>query len=242
MSRRSSSAGDDAPAVAILGYHKIGEPRPGGWPTWFYTPEATFAGHLEFLERSGWRPIGLGAFLAGLEKPGSLPRRATLLTFDDGHRSFRHVALPWLRRFGYPAVMFVPVDFVGHESTFDEAEPIEPLCDWDDLRALERSGVSIQSHGATHRAFSGLDAAAREAELLHSRQTLEAGLGTSVEIFAFPYGDDGGDASASRSLLEGAGYRGAVLYGGGLTTFPADPYRLARIAMGPDTDLRQALR
>src|SRR5687768_11756125 len=128
MSRRSSSAGNDAPVVAILGYHKIGEPRPGGWPTWFYIPEATFAGHLEFLERSSWRPISLAAFLEGLEEPASLPRRATLLTFDDGHRSFRDVALPWLRRFGYPAVMFVPVDFVGRESTFDEAEPIEPLC------------------------------------------------------------------------------------------------------------------
>ena len=38
---------------------------------------------------------------------GRLPRRALLITFDDGYRSFVDVALPILRRLGLPSVLFI---------------------------------------------------------------------------------------------------------------------------------------
>ena len=230
--------------LAILGYHKIGEPSPGGWETWFYIPEATFIGQLRALRQDGCEVIDLATCLAGLAAPDALPERAALLTFDDGYRSMRDVALPCLRPFGYPAVLFVPTDFIGGRNTFDAGnEPDEPICGWDDLRELDRWGVSVQSHGVSHRPFSDLEPAEREAELLRSRAALEAGLGKPVEVFAYPYGDAGRDAAAVEALLQRTGYRAACLYGGGPISLPAaDPYRLARVAMGPDTDLRAALR
>jgi peptidoglycan/xylan/chitin deacetylase (PgdA/CDA1 family) len=241
--------------LAILGFHKIGEPPPDGWETWFYIPEATFVEQLSYLQGSGWQVIDLATFLRGLTRPNSLPERAALLTFDDGYRSMRTVALPLLLQFGYPAVLFVPTDFIGGRNTFDAAEPEEALCDWDDLVELERQGVSIQSHGASHRSFSGLTPVAQEEELRRSRTTLEAGLGRRVEVFSYPYGDDGvssypyvDDVTRSPVLrriqeaLKRAGYRAACLYGGGTNRLPAaDPYRLTRLAIGPDTDLQAAL-
>ena len=142
--------------LAILGFHKIGEPPPDGWETWFYIPEATFVEHLSYLQRSPWQVIDLATLLKGLAAPDSLPERAALITFDDGYRSMRTVALPWLLRFGFPAVLFVPTDFIGGRNIFDAAEPEEDLCDWDDLVGLERRGVAVQSHGASHRSFSEL--------------------------------------------------------------------------------------
>jgi peptidoglycan/xylan/chitin deacetylase (PgdA/CDA1 family) len=175
--------------------------------------------------------------------PESLPRRAALLTFDDGYRSNLTVAVPWLRRFGYPAVMFVPTDFIGGSNSFDAGvEPEEAICTWDDLRELERAGVAVQSHGCSHRAFSGLSPAEREAELVRSRAALEDGLGRPVEVFCFPYGDDGQEQGETAAILRRAGYRAACLYGGGPNRVPlADAYRLTRLAMGPDTDLGAAL-
>jgi peptidoglycan/xylan/chitin deacetylase (PgdA/CDA1 family) len=242
--------------LAILGFHKIGEPPPDGWETWFYIPEATFVEQLSYLQGSGWQVIDLATFLKGLTRPNSLPERAALLTFDDGYRSMRTVALPLLLQFGYPAVLFVPTDFIGGRNTFDAAEPEEALCDWDDLVELERQGVSIQSHGASHRSFSGLTPVAQEEELRRSRTTLEAGLGRRVEVFSYPYGDDGvssypydDDGANSqvlrkvRETLKRAGYRAGCLYGGGPNRLPAgDPYRLTRLAVGPDTDLQAELR
>ncbi len=44
-------------------------------------------------------------------------------------------------------------------------------------------------------------------------------------------------------MLKRVGYRAACLYGGGPTRLPAaDHYRLARLAVGPDTDLQEELR
>jgi peptidoglycan/xylan/chitin deacetylase (PgdA/CDA1 family) len=229
--------------LAILGYHKIGEPPPGGWQTWFYVPEEIFVGHLSYLREHGWQVIDLLALFRGITAPESLPERAALLTFDDGYLSIRTVALPWLLRFGYPAVLFVPTDYIGGSNGFDAGcEPEEPICDWDDLRELQRSGVSIQSHGASHRSFSKLGLPEQEEELARSKTILEAGLKKPVEAFAYPYGDGGTEPRSTGRALERAGYQAACLYKGGPNPLPiAEPYHLTRLAMGPDSDLRVAL-
>jgi peptidoglycan/xylan/chitin deacetylase (PgdA/CDA1 family) len=229
--------------VAILSFHKIGQPSVKDWDTWFYIPEATFAAYLSYLYENDWHVIDLEAFLKSLAMPDSLPQRSVLLTFDDGYQSMRHVALPWLLRFGYPAVVFVPPDFIGGHNWFDtDEEPEEAICDWDDLRELERCGVSIQSHGASHRRFSELDLAQQKEELIRSKAVLEEGLSKPVKVFAYPYGDGGVDSGIQRDILEQAGYASACLYRGGPMRLPiVDPYRLARVAMGPDTDLQAEL-
>ena len=139
--------------------------------------------------------------------------------------------------------MFVPSDFIGKVNSFDAGnEPEEAICDWEDLRELQRCGVAIQSHGASHRTFSELAPPEQEAEMLRSKVVLEAGLGAPVEIFSYPYGDCGLDPAGIEKMLERSGYRAACLYGGGPNLLPiADPYGLARLAMGPDTDLMAEL-
>ena len=229
--------------VAILGFHKIGAPPLHGWETWFYIPEETFASQLSYLKENRWQVIDLAAFMRGLKSPESLPERSALLTFDDGYRTMREVALPWLRRFDYPAVLFVPTNYIGGRSLFGlDEEPEEAICDWDDLRELETNGVAVQSHSASHRPFSELNAAEQEEELIKSKSVLEARLNRAVEFFSFPYGDNGTDPELTRCALERAGYRAACLYGGGPEVLPVtDAFQLSRLAMGPDTDLREEL-
>jgi len=236
--------------LSILAFHKIGEPPADGWETWNYVPVETFARYLSQLQTWDWEVIDLVDFVKGLSNPHSWPRRAALLTFDDAYRSMRTSALPWLRQFAMPAVVFAIADLIGGRSpSFDgDNEPDEPLCDWDDLLALERAGVSVQSHGASHRALSRLNAAEQEQEVRRSKAVLEAGLGKGVEVFAYPYGDGGSGRAwraQRRSLaeaLECASYRAACRYGGGIIHLPIEnPYRLARVAVGPDTDLEAEL-
>jgi peptidoglycan/xylan/chitin deacetylase (PgdA/CDA1 family) len=225
--------------VAILGYHKVGPPARGGWETWYYVPEDVFAAHLTALRDGGWQPVDGATFLRGLAEPGKLPERAALITFDDGYRSVLEVALPWLERFGFPGVLFVPTDFVGGTNLFDAvSEPEEPLCDWGELRELERRGVAVESHAASHRTFSELTSSERALELERSKDVLEAELGQTVQLFAYPYGDDGGAAAQ----VEEAGYSAAFGYGGGpISMPPEDAYRVERLAMGPDSNLEAML-
>lgn len=236
-------AGHDIPQVQVLGYHKIGMPPPNGWNTWYYIPEATFAGHLEYLQKQEWVFIDHARFLTGLSDPASLPKRAVLITFDDGYRSCLEVAVPVLRRFNCPSVVFMPVGYIGDMNKFDVGiEPEEPLCDWNELRTIERAGVSVQSHGVWHRAQSTLTPQEQEDEFIRSKAVLEQGLEKEVETFSFPYGDPGLDPETTEHALIRAGYRAAFLYGGHpLRWPPASPYFVTRHAMGPDSCLSHML-
>jgi len=231
--------------LAILAYHKIGRPPENGWDTWYYIPEKIFIKHMEFIRDSAWSVIDLPTFLAGLDRPEIMPDRGLLLTFDDGHKSMRNVALPILQQFSFPAVCFVPTDHIGTISKFDaDVEPAEPICDWDDLHELDQNKVSVQSHGATHYWLSLLDHESLRQEFVRSKQVLETGLSKPIAVFAFPYSDSGKNDSVIDAELKKAGYRAAFLCGGGPNTneLPIrNPVRIDRLAMYRDTNLQAAL-
>ena len=224
--------------LVVLGFHKIGS-RQDGRDTWFYVSESRFADHLRWLEKSRWRVIGVDAFLAGLAAPDSLPDRAVLLTFDDGYRCMRNVALPVLRSFGFPGVVFVPTAFIGGCNAFDAGvEPEEAMCDWEDLSHLQQHSVSVQSHGVSHRHLSTLEGLDLERELQESKATLERRLGRPVETISYPYGDSGADQATWAMALERAGYKAGFLFRGGPNPVPIpNAYQIERLPVGPDTDL-----
>lgn len=58
-----------------------------------------------FLQR--FEPIDLHALIAHLHEGSALPRRAMLLSFDDGYREAYEVVMPVLLRKGVPATFFV---------------------------------------------------------------------------------------------------------------------------------------
>jgi peptidoglycan/xylan/chitin deacetylase (PgdA/CDA1 family) len=230
------------PRITVLEYHKIGVPPPRGGPTW-YIPECTFVGHLKYLRESGWRVISLSEFLDGLETPSLISPRSALLTFDDAYRSLRTVALPRLRNFGCPAVVFVPTGFVGGRNDFDRGrEPEEDICTWEDLEELMSYGVSVQSHGVSHRQLSRLNDSELSDEIHKSKEMLENSLGIHVETLAYPFGDVGNSFQRTRELLRKFGYRAAFIANGGrFINFPVNVYRINRLPIMPYTDLRRAL-
>jgi peptidoglycan/xylan/chitin deacetylase (PgdA/CDA1 family) len=226
-------------ALAVLAYHKVGPPGPSAWETWYYVPEQVFADQVATLSACGWETIDIGGLRAALSGSRRLPERAALITFDDGYRSVHEYALPVLKQLACPALLFVPTDFVGRTNEFDSGvEPPEPMCSWAELEELSRAGIAVQAHGKTHRAFSDISPAERRREIMDSKAVLETRLDGAVDLFAYPYGDDADGAEDVRAALAESGYRAAFGYGGGpFELVGADRYRLARIAMGPDTDL-----
>jgi peptidoglycan/xylan/chitin deacetylase (PgdA/CDA1 family) len=142
--------------------------------------------------------------------------RAILITFDDGYRNFADAALPLLRRFGFTATLFVPVDYVGKRPSWLESNHAtarlllnqlgfpgrerqrledgmaalarEPLLDWPALRDLVAAGIDVQSHGAGHGFLTRLPPEEAAADLARSRSVLEDRLGAPVRTIAYPYG------------------------------------------------------
>ena len=62
-------------------------------------------------------PLHLTEAVQMIRAGKKLPRRATVLTFDDGYASNARIALPILRRYNMPATVFIATDFV-HNGTF----------------------------------------------------------------------------------------------------------------------------
>lgn len=231
--------------LAILAYHKIGDPPPDGWHTWNYVTAEAFENQLRYLKENSWDVINSDQFLEILRDPATVTSKAVLITFDDGYRSNLRVALPILKKFSYPAIIFVPTKFVGKYNSFDADifyEPKEFICTWEELRELERNNISVQSHGSTHQHFSKLSAAERLSEVNKSKYLIEKNLNKKVDYFSFPYGDEGEDHKETKGILEGAGYKAAFLYGGPPIRFPIkSKFRLTRVPIGADTDLEEVL-
>ena len=109
----------------------------------------TFRMQMEFLTRR-FAPVALDRFIDGLRGgfPGKRP--ACLVTFDDGWIDTLEVALPILREFGIPGVVFLATDFVERSDTF-----------WTDrgTRAFARlhDRIARGADGETFPPLDGLD-------------------------------------------------------------------------------------
>lgn len=101
--------------LTVTMFHRVVEPGTATARTAdpVYTLSAPlFAKCLDFFARH-YAVVDLAAVRASLEDGPPLPKRALLLTFDDGWRDNLDVAAPLLRRAGLPAVLFAATDAVA---------------------------------------------------------------------------------------------------------------------------------
>ncbi len=115
--RRLSRKG--LPGVAVLCYHGVpNDDEAGRMPfTNLHVTARTFEAHCRLL-RDTLHPVSLTDWRAALAGGRALPQRAVLVTFDDGYRTVLTHALPALRRFGIPAVVFISTGPVADGSLF----------------------------------------------------------------------------------------------------------------------------
>lgn len=83
------------------------------------------------------------------------------------------------------------------------------FADWDQVRALTgpATGLSIGSHGRTHRKLAALDDDTQFDELAGSRRDLSDRLGLEIDAIAYPYGWPGAFTESTRAMAARAGYR-----------------------------------
>lgn len=101
------------------------------------------------------------------------------LTFDDGWASVYENAYPILKKYNFPATLFVITDGISRWEGF---------MSWDQVNVLEKQGGwEIGSHSHTHQFLTNLPPNEIEHELESSKKILEA-KGLSAVGFASPYG------------------------------------------------------
>ncbi|QQR81389.1 MAG: polysaccharide deacetylase family protein [Deltaproteobacteria bacterium] len=164
-----------------------------------------FAAQLRWLSRS-WSfvtPKQFEAMISGEEK---IRGSNLLVTFDDGFASNRVVAEQVLNPMKIKALFFVVSDFIELQNRKESRDfiskniyygpPPELLPEnwqnmtWADLEALLEQGHCIGSHTRSHARLGLIDSQSDlEREVISGADILERRLGTSIDHFAYTFGD-----------------------------------------------------
>ncbi len=142
------------------------------------TPEG-FEAHLKFFKDNGYNVVPVGDLIEYYDTGKPLPAKAVAITFDDGRYGQYKWALPLLQKYGMKATFFITTHWVGRED----------IMTWDEIRALDKAGMTIGSHTLEHPQLSKIDDIQLMDELVNSKKKIEEELGHPLEYLAYPGGD-----------------------------------------------------
>ncbi|MEO6566479.1 MAG: polysaccharide deacetylase family protein, partial [Casimicrobiaceae bacterium] len=149
---------------------------------------AAFEAQMEFLARNGYQVVPISKLAGFLDGREALPPKTVAITIDDGYRSTFDIAWPILRKFGFPATVYLYTDFVGAGDALT----------WAQMKEMTASGlIDIQPHSKTHANLTLRLPGEQEAryrdrvrrEVEAPVATLRDRLGMTSVSYAYPYGD-----------------------------------------------------
>jgi peptidoglycan/xylan/chitin deacetylase (PgdA/CDA1 family)/glycosyltransferase involved in cell wall biosynthesis len=220
--------------VPVLAYHAFGEGEEGDR---FAISRRVFARQLRLLRLLRYRVIGFAELARALQADEALPRRAAVITIDDGYVDNLTIARPLLRRRRFPATVFLVSRRLGDVNDWTEEGAVagRRLLSETEATELAGGGIEIGAHTRTHPALTAIAGEQLSEELVGSREDLEALLGSPVRTFAYPYGFF---SSTSVTAVRKAGYEGACTVENRLARLGDDPLEIPRVEIkGTDSTL-----
>lgn len=206
--------------VPVLWYHSIDEYSQVSKLS--VAPES-FERQMIFLKRRGYNVVGLDELIDSIKAKKKLPSRTVAITFDDGYENNFTVAYPILKKYGFPATIFVVTDWVGRAGYIS----------WDQIKRMADNGIDIGAHTKTHPCLTDLDRSRAWDEISGSKRTIEAMIGHEVKFFCYPFGAFNEEA---KRMVQEAGYVGACATNPGKLAPKDDIYALKRIRISRTSD------
>jgi peptidoglycan/xylan/chitin deacetylase (PgdA/CDA1 family) len=188
--------------VPVLSYHNFSLDRSTNRMT---VTKAAFEEQMKLLRDKGYRVISMDQLFDFLDFTAQIPKKSVVITIDDGWRSTYDIAFPILKKYGYPATLFLYTDLiVGSEKTLS----------WDLVQEMANNGIDIQCHTKTHRDLTLMykkesfkeyfEAIANE--LSASARVIKSKVGKDIKYLSYP---DGETNHLVIELVKKYGYRGA---------------------------------
>lgn len=217
--------------VPIISYHKFSKNKADV----LTVTESAFAEQMKFLKENGYRVITLDEFFDFLDFKRPIPKKSVVITIDDNWSSVYEIAFPILKRYGYPATLFVYTDLIL---------PGRKTLSWDLLVQMSKNGIDIQGHTKSHRNLNKREGQesfreyfeAVKKELTESAEIIRKRLHKDVKYLAYPYGETNPIIIA---LLMKLGYRGAFTVERDSNPFFIHPYRINRSMIYGTFNLRE---
>lgn len=211
--------------VPIVMYHTIAPTDEKKFNT--ISPDM-FEKQIAFLKKQNYRVLSLQEYVQGLSTGKKFPRNSVVITFDDGYRDTFTTAYPVLKKYQFPATVFVISDLVN-DPKFLTAQQV---------KILDQEGWTIGNHSKSHEYLPLLSFPVLQEQLVKSKETLEKIVGHRIEYFSYPCG---GYSQAVVATLQAAGYKAAVTTNRGVKSVPLDFFALKRIRVN-STDSELVLK
>jgi peptidoglycan/xylan/chitin deacetylase (PgdA/CDA1 family) len=218
----------------ILMYHAVGNPAEKAGE--YLVPLPAFRRQMDLLKWFGWQVVPIEQIFSD-RKAGLLPRaRSVAITFDDGYRDNVEIALPVLRKHGFPAEIFVVCGAIGGTNNWADKDGLgdRPLLKRNELQSIFQHGFRIGGHGMSHQPLSHLSGKALQAELSGTYTTLADLLQTKMIVFAYPHGRYNSEVAEA---VKQAGFAGACCSDHGPCEPRAHDYALPRLEIRGDSSL-----
>lgn len=176
--------------LLVLCYHAI-QDQPQGAANRYTVARKTLEQQLDSLSKRGFTFVGPDALAAYLQYDGPMPRRAVLLTFDDGYADLLTIAREVLKPRGIEALAFPVTGSASGTNEWDRPDDAAalPLLRPQDLRDVPSLGIEIGCHSRTHADMPRLSDGERRAEVEGSRADLQSLGLDEPRFFAYPFGE-----------------------------------------------------
>ena len=228
-------------SAILLMYHMVDTPQTHAEARFCRMPHR-FREDLEHLRDARYNVMSLRDAGACLRGEAAWPRKAAVITFDDGAACGYANALPILQSFGYSASFFIVTNLIDGHNDWAQAHGFSRrrMLSRREMRDMDAAGMDLGSHTTSHCQLAKADPHRLYAELNDSKAQLEDILGHRVEHFAYPYG--GWNANA-RDAVIAAGYSLACSTVPGKVRRDCDPFLIRRVEIkGDDTPLQFSLK
>ena len=217
--------------VPILSYHKFSESKADKMTV----TASAFEEQMKLLKDKGYHVITLDQLFDFLDFKIQIPKKSVVITIDDGWRSAYDIAFPILKKYGYPATLFVYTALItGSRITLN----------WDLINEMAGQGIDLQCHTRTHRKLTAPAPKesfkeyfeAIEKELLDAAKTIKIQTNRDVHYLAYPFGDIN---HLGIALLKKHGYRGGLTVTRAGNAFFVNNYRVNRSMVFGEYNLQQ---
>jgi len=205
--------------IPILTYHNFNKDESSS----YNINIVEFEKQMDYLAAHNYSVISLSELIKGL-RGGQLPLKPIVITIDDGFKSTYTLAYPVLKKYNFPATLFLYTDFIEKNSY---------SLTWEEIREMMKNNIEIGSHTLSHcnllrykenedydKYFSRI-----KKEIFLSKEILESKIGEKVKFFAYPYGVY---SPLIKNLVIQAGYEGILNANSMNNNLNADPFSLNR--------------
>lgn len=205
--------------IPVFAYHRFGDDR---YPS-TNTSTDIFKKQLKYLKENNFKVIGFGEAIDRWQSGKTLPEKAVILTIDDGYLSFYENGWPLLKKFGYPATIFIQTETIGGND----------FMSWDQIREIQKAGIEIGNHSHSHAYFLNMpedersDAFKNDVE--KATRLFDNHLEKAPDIFAYPFGEY---TAEMEDILGKLDFKSAAVQQSGVFSEQSDPFAIPRFPMG----------